>query len=112
MGAMMGAMMGGGSSVSKTLRLDLGSARRPAGEPSAEHLPPPGLGAGQALPLLTPKAVPAKPAEESYLPRDYQKPKGKMLIYWGCGERARAGQPVVLDFAQMADGKAPPAWGR
>jgi hypothetical protein len=38
-----------------------------------------------------------------------EKPKGKMLIYWGCGEKARPGQPVVIDFAKLAAGQAPPA---
>jgi hypothetical protein len=33
-----------------------------------------------------------------------------MLIYWGCGDRARPGQPVVLDYAAMAAGKMPPAF--
>lgn len=106
MGAMMGAMMGGGSNVSKTLRLDLGTSRKAAGEPSAEHVPPANLRAGGALPLVTPQGV-SKPEEEPRLPPEYRKPKGKLLIFWGCGERARPGQPVVLDFAQMADGKIP-----
>ena len=53
MGAMMGAMMGGGggSNVAKTLTLQLGTSRKPTGAPSAEHLPPAGLRAGQSLPL-------------------------------------------------------------
>jgi hypothetical protein len=24
-----------------------------------------------------------------------------MLIYWGCGEAVRAGQPVIINFASM-----------
>jgi hypothetical protein len=31
-----------------------------------------------------------------------------MLIFWGCGEHAPAGQPVVIDFAKMAAGTMPP----
>jgi hypothetical protein len=31
-----------------------------------------------------------------------------MLIYWGCGEQARPGQPLTVDFATMASGKASP----
>jgi hypothetical protein len=30
-----------------------------------------------------------------------------MQIYWGCGEHAKPGQPVVIDFAQMSAGKMP-----
>ena len=31
-----------------------------------------------------------------------------MLLYWGCGEHAPAGQPVVIDFARLAAGQVPP----
>jgi hypothetical protein len=100
------SMMSGGGGAQHTLNLELGSSRRPQGEPQAEHLPPQGLGAGQSLPLLTPKASPA-PVEEPQIPREYQKPRGRMLIFWGCGEHAKAGQPVVIDFAQITAGKMP-----
>lgn len=108
--SMMGAIMGGGgSNVSKTLVLQLGSTRKPAGEPAAEHLPPPVLQAGQSLPLLTPRAQPSQRGDEtpSAMPKDY-KPKGRMLIFWGCGEHAKSGQPIVIDFAKMAAGQMPP----
>lgn len=108
--SMMGAMMGrGGSNVSKTLVLQLGSSRKPAGEPAAEHLPPAVLQAGQSLPLLTPRAHPSQRHDEtpSAMPKDY-KPKGRMLIFWGCGEHAKSGQPIVIDFAKMAAGQMPP----
>src|SRR4051812_19932239 len=62
-GAMLGQMMRGrgmGGGTARTLRLQLGSARRPAGPPSAEHVPPAGLQAGAGLPLATPP--PAAPA--------------------------------------------------
>lgn len=108
MGSMMGAMMGGGSNVSKTLNLQLGSSRKAASDPAAEHLPPQVLRAGPSLPLVTPKAV-ATVRDETpdEMPRDFQKPRGKMLIFWGCGEKARPGQPIVIDFAQVAAGKIP-----
>ena len=99
--AMMRAMMGGGG-ANKTLQLDLGSSNT-APAPSAEHLPPAALQAGPSLPLLTPKIAPAPAPERDVpdVPRDFQRPRGKMLIFWGCGERAKPGQPVVIDFAQM-----------
>ena len=107
MSQMMGALGGGGAS--KTLTLQLGSSRRPAGEPSAEHRPPQALRAGPVLPLVTPRAQPVQRTEETpSFSRDVQKPKGRMLIFWGCGERARPGQPLVIDFAKMADGRMPP----
>lgn len=107
MSQMMGAMSGGGAS--KSLTLQLGSSRKPAGEPTAEHLPPQALRAGPTLPLLTPRAGPVQRTEETpTFSRDFQKPKGRMLIFWGCGERARPGQPLVIDFAKMTEGKMPP----
>jgi hypothetical protein len=108
-GAMMRAMMGGGG-ASKTLQLQLGSSQTNAA-PAADHLPPAGLQAGQRLPLLTPKAVPPERGEtpDPQVPPEYQKPRGKMLIFWGCGERARPGQPYVVDFTKMAEGKQNPA---
>lgn len=39
------------------------------------------------------------PADERVVEPDQERPKGKMLLYWGCGETVRAGQPLVVDFA-------------
>jgi hypothetical protein len=35
-----------------------------------------------------------------------------MLFYWGCGDRAHPGQPVVVDFASLSSGKVPPAFAQ
>ena len=55
-----------------------------------------------ALKLQSPKetrgAAP-EPGDERTVEPDYERPKGKMLLYWGCGDTVRAGQPVVVDFA-------------
>ncbi|MFN3521859.1 MAG: hypothetical protein ACK4YQ_06390 [Phenylobacterium sp.] len=123
MGAMMGMMMGGGlggpggmGAAQHSLTLQLGSARTAQGAPSAEHLPPQGLGAGPSLPLVTPTAAPAQRVEEEpTLPQEYQKPRGRMLIFWGCGAEARPGQPLVIDFSKltpqaMAAGQLPPGF--
>jgi hypothetical protein len=42
------------------------------------------------------------------MPTNMPKPKGRMLIYWGCGEHVGQGQPTVIDFAQVAAGQMPP----
>ncbi len=105
--AMMRQMMGGGGGANKSLTLQLGSSQTSAA-PAADHLPPQGLQAGAALPLLTPKITPREPSREpDQLPPDFQKPRGRLLIFWGCGEHARPGQPVVIDFAKMAAGQVP-----
>jgi hypothetical protein len=108
LGAMMGALMGGGGPT-KRLRLELVGMRD--GNPSeAVHTVPAGLGVGASLTLLGPERTtgtterPERDVPEA--PAD--KPKGRLLFFWGCGETAGAGQPVVLDFAKMADGVLPP----
>ncbi|MBI5940791.1 MAG: hypothetical protein HY859_10235 [Caulobacterales bacterium] len=111
----MSSIMGGmrGDNVSRSLLLQLGSTQRPTGPAAAEHLPPSVLGAGPSLPLLTPKPTAAPTVrEEPGQPQSYEKPKGRMLIYWGCGERARPGQPMVIDFSKMAAGQIPPEYSR
>ena len=106
LGSLMSMGMGGGpdpNAAHHSLILQLGSSQRPAGGgANAEHDAPPGLGAGAVLPLLTPLQARATHEEaEPGPPPQYQKPKGRMLIFWGCGEHAPANQPVVIDFANL-----------
>ncbi len=106
-GAMMGALMGRGG-PSKTLRLELGGVRE--GSPSeAVHAVPSALGVGPSLTLLGPeRATPAPERPERDVPEmQGERPKGRILFFWGCGETAGAGQPVIFDFAKMADGVLP-----
>lgn len=71
----------------------------------AEHTVPAGLQLGASLALVAP--VPDRPTppvpEREDEPREphYERPKGKLLLYWGCGETVREGQPRVLDFANL-----------
>jgi hypothetical protein len=112
-GAMLGQLMRGrgmGGGTARTLRLQLGSTRRAAGAPAAEHLPPPGLQAGQSLPLVTPQAARPEPASPGDWSGKMERPKGRILIYWGCGEHARPGQPAVIDFESLSQGRMPPAF--
>ncbi len=99
LGGMMPASMQGG----KRMKLDLGSTQSSGGTPRADHAIPAGLGMGQTLPLLTP-AERAQGAPERESSGTFEQPKGRMLIYWGCGEAVRAGQPVVIDFAKLGSG--------
>lgn len=104
-GAMMGMMFGGGggNDIQHELLLRLGSSQAPAkGDPKAEHFMPPVAKLGKSVMLTTPREE-RGPVDE--LP---QKPKGRMLVFWGCGDHAPAGQPVVLDFSKMAAGQVPP----
>lgn len=113
-GNIVGALLGGRGGASNpsfvhNLTLQLGSPQRPSGAPSAEHLPPTTLGAGPSLPLVTPQGTPPTPRQD-YVPGMAQgQAQGRILIYWGCGERARAGQPVEIDLARMSRGEVPAA---
>jgi hypothetical protein len=107
----MTAMGQGGGSHARNLTLQLGTGRRAPGEPTAEHLPPSTLRAGTSLPLVSPLKAPASNAQTPYSYTG-EKPKGRMLFYWGCGDRARPGQPVVVDFASLSSGKVPPAFAQ
>lgn len=64
---------------------------------------PPSLRMGEALPL-----VPPQPGFKDGDPSPGEMPdiKGRLLIYWGCGEAVRAGQPRVINLASN-----PTQWG-
>jgi hypothetical protein len=110
MGAAMSMAFGGGNrnAPQHELWLALGSSRPPVGGPAkADHFMPAGAKLGLSVPLKTPVKVPTGP-EEPTEKRDFKRPKGRILIFWGCGEHAPAGQPVVFDFAKIAAGQMPP----
>lgn len=104
-GAMMGTMLGGGrgNNVQHELYLRLGSSRVPdKGSPRADHFMPAGARLGKSVALVSPRE---ERAPDDVLP---EKPRGRMLLYWGCGEHAPRGQPVVIDFSRLAAGQVPP----
>ena len=106
-GDMMRMAMGGQQpgALAKSLALDLGG-KLPLTTPPplSRHLIPGSMKMGDLLFLKSPQRQPTTPSE----PTDFEMPKGRLLLFWGCGETARPGQPVVLDFAKMAAGQVPP----
>lgn len=105
-GAAMSMMFGGGGSdkLQHELYLRLGSSQAPARPgPKADHFMPPAAKLGKSVALVTPVQERA-PTDE--LPGE-RKPQGRLLIFWGCGEHAPKGQPVVIDFAKLAAGQMP-----
>jgi hypothetical protein len=65
---------------------------------------PAGMILGESLKLVAPvpdKPVPAEPVREEPVPPTYEQPKGKISLYWGCGDTIRPGQPRTIDFANM-----------
>ena len=114
LGGMMGGMTGmpgmGGVSFGATrgmmpgrwLDLAVVTQRKPAGTEATQTIPA-GQNMGQSLLLLPVQAQPSahQPGRESVddMP---ERPKGRILFYWGCSETVRPGQPRVLDFAKSA----------
>ena len=105
-GAAMSMMRGGGNQVAHELVLRLGSTQA-ASAPAADHFMPAGARLGASVPLVTPpRAGPAQPGTPG-MPQG-QMPQGRLLLFWGCGEHAGPGQPVVIDFSKLARGEVPP----
>lgn len=83
------------------LDIAVATQRKPAGTTATQAIPA-GLGLGASLPLLPPEpttnkaATPQDQGTDDSLP---EQPKGRILLYWGCGDTVRAGQPKVLDMA-------------
>jgi hypothetical protein len=97
LGAMGMGGMGGGPQ--RTLLLDLVGPETPP-SPAAEHEIPPGLKMGRSLPLLTPPA-PSRGEPGPGPETDKEREDWRFLLYWGCGETVRAGQPRVFDTAKL-----------
>jgi len=101
LGAIMGALRGSNAQAGHELVLRLGSTRAATGTPAADHFMPQGAGLGASVPLVTPDRVDLAPSGPGQLP------SGRLLLFWGCGEHAPAGQPVVIDFSRLARGQVP-----
>jgi hypothetical protein len=110
MPAGLGGFMPPGMQGGKRMKLDLGSTQTANGTPRATHAIPPALAMGQSLPLLTPQTERTQETRGVETPERYEPPKGRMLIYWGCGEAIRQGQPVVVDFSKMGTQEAATAF--
>ncbi|MEW6586136.1 MAG: hypothetical protein AB1442_11065 [Nitrospirota bacterium] len=104
LGGMLGGMGGPGFGPRRQIHLQLNSPQKLPSEPHATHDIPPGQNMGKTLPLMIPereRAVP-EPREEMPTEHKFEKPKFRMLIYWGCGENVRSGQPKVIDTEKMS----------
>jgi hypothetical protein len=112
MGAMMGgglgSLLGGGGGDNYMLDLRLTSTTPAPTQPEkGDHFFMPTAKMGKSVPLLG--DAPGKPAktERDYDPRTIEKPKGRLLMFWGCNTKAPKGQPFILDFAKMPTAQMP-----
>lgn len=103
----MAAMFGGRGPAfgpRRDLRLQLESPRPLPSAPEAFHAIPPLQNMGDALELVTPPEPEKQESspQERGTPGTYEKPKARLLIYWGCGESVGKGQPRVIDTTKMS----------
>lgn len=116
MGGMLGGMLGGkgggdGNTFGNTRTMSAGRwvdvtvrARATPGLDEAQQTVPEGF-LSPALELRTPKNAPAPTRDDEEVKHEPpEKPKGRMLLYWGCGSEIRQGQPRVLDMATASAG--------
>ena len=106
-GAAMSMMFGGGGRESRELHLRLGSTTAATGAPIADHFFMPAAKLGKSVPLVTPVQS-ATREELGQMPRDFQRPQGRLLLYWGCGTHAPKGQPAIIDFSKIGTGQPMP----
>ena len=88
------------SAAGRWVDVTLYTSRNPSLAEALQAVPA-GTQLAPTLKLVSPKIDKPAPAptDESVVPHEYERPKGKMYLYWGCGETVRAGQPRVLDMA-------------
>ncbi len=109
--AMLGGLFGGGSSRNTFGNTMTGTAGRwvdvtlftrnnPNLEEASQTVPE-GSKLAPSLRLVSPKIQKAPPSQDDEVVReDFEPPKGRIYLYWGCGDTARPGQPRVLDMSK------------
>lgn len=99
-GNIFGNTHGLGFASGKFIDISVYTSKNP-GLSEAKQLIPSVMNLGEGLQLNAP--VPEKPVhvpvDENPIEPTYEKPKGKISVYWGCGETIRPGQPRSLDIA-------------
>jgi len=112
--SMMGGMFGGSpgagrnsfgmtqtGSSGRWVDVTLYTSRNPSLAEATQAVPA-GTQLAPMLRLVAPKsqkAPPPTPGDDTVVEQDFERPKGKMYLYWGCGDSVRPGQPRVLDMA-------------
>jgi hypothetical protein len=106
-GSIFGTTKMGVGEPGKWLDTALYTRNKPAGT-EATHAIPPTLNMGTSLPLLPVQHKTGSTEQGLSEEPEPEKPKGKLLFYWGCSEKVRPGQPRVIDFSKANPGE----WGR
>ncbi len=109
MGGDLGSLLGGGGGDNRMIDLRLKSTVPAPQQPEkGDHFFLPAAKMGKSVPLLGDTPGTAQPTQRDYdrggMP---DKPRGRLLIFWGCHEVAPKGQPFIIDFAKMPTAKMP-----
>lgn len=113
---MFGGMFGGSagkptflstqtSSSGRYLDVTLASRNNPQLAQGKQDVPA-GLQLGPQLNLLAPQDGRPAPQERDETTDSPERPKGRILLYWGCGNTVRPGQPRVLDMNTLRPDEA------
>lgn len=107
----LGGLFGGGrneasrfgntqtGSPGRWLDVTLRTSRNPNLAEATQTVPA-GSKLAPVLRLSAPQEQKAPPPDDGDAePGNFERPKGKIYLYWGCGEAVRPGQPRVLDMA-------------
>jgi hypothetical protein len=114
--AMLGGLLGGGGGKNSFGRTHEGGAGRWVDVTLSTRANPSLAEAQQAVPAgflspalklqapRAPKLGTAPESDDTVTEPETERPKGRLLMYWGCGTTIRPGQPKVLDMATAAAG--------
>ena len=105
MGDLLRMSTGGMPTEGRSVELRLGTSLSPKGEPEAFHTMPPNAQVNRPIFLNTPQMTAGATPESAGA---YRQPKGQISFYWGCGDKAGPGQPVVLTFDKLVRGDNDP----
>ena len=110
--AMLGGAFGGGgrNSFGNTMTGSAGSwldvtlfTRKNPNLAEATQSVPVGSKLAPELKLVSPKTQKTPPSSDDEVVREeFEPPKGKIYLYWGCGDSVRPGQPQVLDMSKAS----------
>jgi hypothetical protein len=112
MGATLGALMGGASkkaefgltqagAAGRWMDVTLYTSRNPSLAEAVQNVPT-ATQLAPSLKLRTPEKPKPLPKEEKGDDEpeqwDYEPPKGKLIMYWGCSETVKTGQPKIVNL--------------
>ncbi len=110
---MLGSMFGGSSAknvfgntisgaAGSWLDVTLYTRNNPKLQDAIQNVPS-GSKLAPELKLVSPLKQTTPPSDdEQIVVEDFEPPKGKIYLYWGCGDAIRAGQPRVLDMSKAS----------